>query len=222
MTSIKNKCNNITKANKYISELLSLYNEGDLIDNPIIMELIKYHPTKNIDFLNIDWIKLKKRKPFNTLSIFYKYKNSETDDDISWKQCIRNLYGKYCSITEKIKNINTAFRNESHIGTKKQFFIDNTRVINGKFIGSCKHCNSMTDTITTDHYPIPYAKIFDCFKNEYNINIDNINFIENDNLEIRLKDEELAKTWLIYHDNIAKYRLLCNSCNSHFGSYGFK
>ena len=39
--------------------------------------------------------------------------------------------------------------------------------------------------------------------------------------EIRIKDENLASKWLNYHDNKAQYRLLCSSCNSHFGSYGY-
>lgn len=89
-------------------------------------------------------------------------------------------------------------------------------------MGICNNCNKKTETITTDHYKLSYKEIFDNFININNIILSNIDVFENEDNEIRIKDENLASKWLNYHDNKAKYRMLCSSCNSHFGSYGYK
>lgn len=90
------------------------------------------------------------------------------------------------------------------------------------FIGKCDNCCIETKDITTDHYPISYKEIFDSFIENINIDLLNIDIFENENNEIRIHDTKLALTWLNHHDQMAKYRLLCRSCNSHFGSYGYK
>jgi hypothetical protein len=222
MSNLKQLCPNMTKANKYISSIINSFNEGELIENIYISELVKYHPTKEIDIYKLDWFKMKKRQPFNKLALFYKYNRNEKEDDISWKLCIRNLYGKYNRDTEYDNDVKMAFRNESHIGSKKQYFIDNTHITNDEFIGKCNNCKITTLKITTDHYLVPYKKIFDTFIKDNNITLHNIDIFENDQFEIRLKDNELSYKWLTYHDNEANYRLLCSSCNSHFGCYGYK
>lgn len=80
----------------------------------------------------------------------------------------------------------------------------------------------ITKDITTDHYPIPYKKILDDYIKEKNITLSNVEIFENEQNEMRIKNKNIAEEWSIYHDNKASYRLLCNSCNSHFGSYGYK
>ena len=89
-------------------------------------------------------------------------------------------------------------------------------------MGICEKCNTKTTRITTDHYPAPYKKIFDDFIKNKNIKLCDIGVFENENNEIRIKDRELASEWLFHHDNNSKYRLLCGSCNSSGGSYGYK
>jgi hypothetical protein len=143
-------------------------------------------------------------------------------DDISWKLCIKNLYGKYNRDKEYLIDVNTAFRNESHIGKKKQYFINHTIINNDIFTGICDNCRKNTTNITTDHYPLPFKNILDSFIDKNKINLYDIDIFENKQNEIRIKDNELASKWLKYHDDIALYRLLCKSCNSHFGSYEYK
>lgn len=60
------------------------------------------------------------------------------------------------------------------------------------------------------------------FIKQEKITLSEVEIFENEQNELRIHDTKLAKRWLSYHDNYAKYRLLCRSCNSHFGSYGFK
>ena len=208
-----NNCKNMTEANKYISGLLKTFNINEIIQNPIFIDLLKYHPTKNIDIENIEYIKLKLRQPFNKPAVFFKITNG-IEDDVSWKMCIRNLYKKFNKTEEHIKVIKGSFRTESQWGTKRRYRYDNDGNI-------CCNCEKTTDHIETDHYPIPYKKIFNDFIEDHNISLSNIYFYENEYNEIRLKDKKLATKWLKYHDSIAQYRLLCKSCNSRFGSYGY-
>lgn len=222
MTSLKQECSNMTKANKYISDIIKSFKNDIPIENEIIKDLIKYHPTKNININDIEWLKFKLRPPFNTKSLFYKYKNNMKIDDISWKLCIKNLYGKYNRNKEYLIDVNTVFRNESHIGKKKQYFINHTIINNDIFTGICDNCRKNTTNITTDHYPLPFKNILDSFIDKNKINLYDIDIFENKQNEIRIKDNELASKWLKYHDDIALYRLLCKSCNSHFGSYEYK
>jgi hypothetical protein len=218
---LKERCSNMTQANRYIGNIINSINNDEIVENIMINELVKYHPTKSIDFNKVEWFKIKLRSPYNKPSLFYKYKNSINDDDISWKLCIRNLYGNYNRDEEHEKDVKTAFRNESHIGTKKNYFMNNTTIKNNIFMGVCRNCNKITENITTDHYNLSYKEIFNDFLYVNNINLRNIDIFENEENEIRIKDEELASKWLNHHDNKAQYRLLCCSCNSHFGSYGY-
>ena len=221
MCLLKNMYPTMTKANKEIGKMLSTYSEGREINNNLIKYIIKRHPTKNINLTKIEWIKMKKRKPYNKLSLTYKYKNNKEEDSISWILCIRNIYEKYDYKKEKSRDIITAFRIESHVGTKKKYFIDNTNIVDNIHVGKCSHCKERTKNITTDHYQLPFKKIFDEFIKINNIKFCNIDIFENKENEIKLKDRDLACKWLDYHDNNAKYRLLCKSCNSHFSSYGY-
>jgi hypothetical protein len=217
---LKTKCSNITQANKYIREIINNKKKEELIEDLVIKDLMKYHPTKKIDIDKVEWLKMKIRPPYNKLALYYKYKNSEIEDDISWILCIRNLYGRYSRDEQYKREVLNAFRTVSNMGTKKEFFINNTKKYK-KLMGICSNCYDLTEKITTDHYELTFGEILDNFIEKYNINLYNVDIYENENNEIRLKDENLAKKWLKYHDNRAKYRLLCISCNCHFGSYGY-
>jgi hypothetical protein len=213
----------MTRANKYIGCILKKFDEGEVIEDRNILELVKYHPTKRINIDNVEWFKMKNRPPFNKLALFYKYTDSEREDDIAWKKCVRNLYGKYNRDKEYVNDVKAAFRNESHIGSKKQYYIDNTWHNGDRFTGKCDECKLVFQSprITTDHYPIPYKKIFETFVKQNSIELCEVDVLENEKFELRLKDEAFADIWRTYHDNEAEYRLACTSCNSHFGSYGY-
>lgn len=222
MDVLKTKLKNVTNAKTYISNILQKYKDNDIVNDDDVIELLSYHPTKHINKNNIDYLIMKIRKPYNKLALFYKYKHNDIIDDISYILCIKNLFGKYSRDKQYEEDVMTAFRNESHIGTKKQYFIDNTEIVNDTFIGICSNCNIKTKDITTDHYVIPYKQIFETFIKDKNICLSEVDIFENEQNEIRIRGESLATEWRLYHDNNAQYRLLCKSCNSHFGSYGFK
>ena len=85
----------MTTAKNYVRNILSKYLPNQIIENIIIKELVKYHPTKKINVDKVEWFKIKIRPPYNKPALFFKYKNNEKEDDISWHLCIKNLYGKY-------------------------------------------------------------------------------------------------------------------------------
>lgn len=217
--NLKTQLRNVTNGKKHITTLLGKYKNNQKVNEPEILELLQYHPIKNIDITNIEYLIIKIRAPFNKLSLYYKYKGSVKEDDISYVLCIKNLFGKYNREQNYEEDVMTAFRNESHIGSKKQFFMNNTKSNNGLFCGICDNCKVETYDITTDHFPIPFKQIFERFQKLEGLVLSSIDIFENNSNEIRIKNEKIASKWRIYHDEIATYRLLCKSCNSHFGSY---
>jgi hypothetical protein len=222
MSDLKKKYKNMTTANKIIGNIIKNYEIGDdILENKDIIELLQYHPTKKLHIDNIEYLKILSRPPYNKPSIFYKYKDADENDDISWKLCIQNLFGKYTPEKNYTNDVINAFRNESHIGSKKQYFINNTRLKNDLFCGECSNCKIITNDITTDHYPITHKEILDDYIKENNITLSNVEIFENEQNEMRIKNKNIANEWSIYHDSRALYRLLCKSCNSHFGSYGY-
>ena len=50
MDSIKEICPTMTKANKFIGDIIKSFSEESNIDNKYIKELIQYHPTKKLNF----------------------------------------------------------------------------------------------------------------------------------------------------------------------------
>ena len=218
---LKTELKNMTNGKKYVTSLLKNYRENDKINNLTILYLLSFHPTKNIDIKNIDYLIIKNRKPYNRLALHYKYKNDDKIDDISYILCIKNLFGKYNNNKSKLEDIISSFRHECHHGSKKRYFINNITFSKDMHIGTCSNCKIETSDITTDHYKIPFKKILDDFCNETKINLKQVKIFENKKCELLLKDRKLAENWLNFHDKLAQYRLLCKSCNSRFGSYNY-
>lgn len=220
MNNLKAKLKNQTNGRKYITGKLNTYAINAIVDDQDILELLQYHPTKPINIENIDYLQLRIHPSYKTRTLYYKYKNADIDD-IAYVQCIANLFGKYKRDKQYEKDVMTALREESHIGTKHQFFIDNTKLVDGQYIGYCANCNITTSKITTDHYPITYQEILDRFILAEGIILSEQDIYETSNNVIRLKNEDFAEKWRTFHDNNATYRLLCKSCNSKNGSYGY-
>ena len=216
---LKKTLKNVSNGTKYMTDIIKKYNVDERVDNKELLDLLQYHPTKKIIPANIDYLIIRIRPPFNKPALFFKYRDCEIEDDISYVSCIKNLFGKYSEEKNKEENIMYAFRNESHIGTKKEFFISHTDLSDNVFYGVCDHCKIRTDNITTDHFPIPFKTIFEDFIKLENIDIIIIDVYQNESNEIRISNKDIAMKWRIYHDKMASYRLLCGPCNSSFGAY---
>jgi hypothetical protein len=44
----------MTEANKFIGNIMKLKKNEEIVEDKIIIDLIKYHPTKTIDIINLD------------------------------------------------------------------------------------------------------------------------------------------------------------------------
>lgn len=210
----------IDNGRKVMSEILQKHIDGKSFKDDFVLDVLSWHPTKKIKQENIEFLVMKRRPPFQHFALFYKYKNNDTVDDVSYVLCIRNLFGKYNRNEQYMQDVMHAFRNESHIGTKKTFFTNNTTIVNNKFVGICDHCCKQTSKITTDHFMIPFKTILNDFVKTNALILNEVDIFENEHNELRMQDTNLAKKWLQYHDSCAQYRMLCKQCNSRFGSYG--
>ncbi len=201
----------ITNAIKYVDNKIKEYRLNVEIKDKLILELIKYYPFEKLT--NIEWVKRQRTKPFNTISLHYKMNGKI--NHLKIEHCIRNYFGIFDLKKYKLDKIKKTFRQESNFGTKLEYFNNN---ISKK---KCTHCKQRFNKLTIDHYSIPYIQIFQEFLECNSFKLEDIEIYENEKKELRLKDNELCKNWLSFHDNRSTYRLLCKSCNSHFNSYGY-
>ena len=74
---LKSKLKNVTNGKKYITNIIETYNDNEKINNTELLTLLQYHPTKHINIENIDYLIAKIRSPYNTLALYYKYKNND-------------------------------------------------------------------------------------------------------------------------------------------------
>ena len=68
---------------KHISMLIHQYRHGDEVADHDIRELLGFHPSCPIESHELQWLKMKLSKPFNTLCLTYKLKNSGMEETIS-------------------------------------------------------------------------------------------------------------------------------------------
>jgi hypothetical protein len=221
--NIKKKYKNYTNGTKQITTFL---NEQDLnvaFNDENIELLLKQHPNEN-KVQNIEYLIVRIRPPYNKRALFIKNFNASSEDDVSYKYCLRSLYGLYDSKKNNMSRILSAFR-DSTFETRKINFFYNQNIsygVNNEYIGLCANCKTESK-INVDHYEIPFKKIFDDFlKNNTEVIVEYINVFENEKKCYEFTDITLKDKWVNYHDKIATYRLLCNTCNSSLGTYGYK
>jgi hypothetical protein len=209
---------NITKGKTYITNLLKRYKENDIVKDDIIKNLLIYHPIKPINASDIEYLVMKKKIEYNVLSLHYKLKNDENISDISYVNCIRNLFGQYDSKADKRIRVTKAFRLEINDNKRLEFLENNTELnSNNRRVGICDNCNKKSTYIAVDHYKLSFKELMTTFIDIMKLDILSIEISDN----YKLIDRELADKWLIYHDTRAVFRILCRSCNGHFGSYNY-
>lgn len=216
MSYLINELKNITTSYKVITSIIKKKRVGlKFKDDETLLTLLEYHPTKNIKKSNIEYLVVRIRPPFNTLSLFYKMDNKDhIEDDVSYRLCLQVLFKKYDKQSSMREDIMSALRSECCYGTKKTFFETNT-------VQECRLCQT-TINIVVDHVGITYQNILDRFLEETSNVLESFEIYENTiNNEIRLTDNNLAEEWLNFHDSLATYRFLCKTCNLRCGSYGY-
>lgn len=210
-TNLQHKLINLTKGRKFITNLIKDLDTNTYFSNELLEELLSYHPSNNYSNL----------KP-NSLMIKYWNKNSrslyvKTENELcnaSYIKCIRNLYNKFDKKKEDASDITEAFRNSIYKSPLHKEWRTKRE------LGNCEECGSY-DFLAIDHYKISFKEIYDGFQLKFSPqklgkkikNCSGIGYI--------IKNIELEKNWISYHDSRVEYRILCRSCNSRNGTYGY-
>jgi hypothetical protein len=160
---------------------------------------------------------MKKKLDYNALSLHYKLKGNNHIEDISYVNCIKNLFGKYNDDSNKRNKVIKAFRLEINDSKRAEYLEENTYYDGDILVGDCDNCKKTTRFIAVDHYKLSFKELMTTFLNIIKLDINDIE-VGNDH---KLKNKNLAYKWLIYHDTRAVFRILCRSCNGHFGSYNY-
>ena len=218
---IKQKFKNITNGTKYITTIIN----NQPIDIPFRDEeielLLKQHPHQ-CKVTDIEYIIIRIRPPYNTKSLYIKNRSDNNEEDVSYKYCLRALYGKYSKEINNRDRIIRAFRDSISNSKKRKFFFENESRTDedGNCVGLCSNCNK-TSKIHIDHYNRSFQQILDDFLQERQIEFSALKVYEEDNLYY-LNDADLMRDWIKFHDEIVEYRILCPPCNISLGSYGYK
>jgi hypothetical protein len=212
--NLKKKYKNLTQGTK----ILTLIITTKPIDTPFrdndIELLIKQHPNEK-KIKNIEYLIIRIRPPYNQPALFIKNIDNDKEDDVSYKSCLKNLFGKYDREENNKDRILRTFRDSISNSKKKNYFLFN-------YDNGCENCSSF-DNINIDHYNLSFQKILDNFlSSNSNIKFLSLKVFENANNIFEFEDKNITEKWIEYHDSRATFRILCKSCNSSNGSYGYK
>jgi len=176
-------------------------------------ETLSYHP--NPEKINGDIKYLVVCTDFyNARTLFFM--DDEKYDSISYNACITHALGMAPMSSHKT-NVQKAFRTAISQGSID--FLHKS--LDKQGYGTCQFC---TDTFTTktqnpnvnhiqvDHI-VSFQSIFMEFTDTNNINRDTIQIKRDIINGYEITNDGLKDAWINYHDNQAKYQLLCRTCN---------
>ena len=211
---LQNKFENITKGTKYVTSFIN----NQPIDTPFrdndIELLLKCHPNED-KIKDIEYLVVKIRPPFNGKALYIKNYCDDTEDDVSYKYCLRALFNKYSKTENNVNRIMKTFRDVISNNKRKQFFLNFTGNI-------CQQCEEFIDTLHIDHYKYTFQQLLDEFIYDNKIDFSSIKVLENNNNLYEFEDKDLQQNWVNYHDNKAIFKALCKKCNLSNGTYGYK
>ena len=134
---LQNKFENITKGTKYVTSFIN----NQPIDTPFrdndIELLLKCHPNED-KIKDIKYLVVKIRPPFNGKALYIKNYCDDTEDDVSYKYCLRALFNKYSKTENNVNRIMKTFRDVISNTKRKQFFLNFTGNI-------CQQCEEFID-----------------------------------------------------------------------------
>jgi hypothetical protein len=220
---LRKKYKNQTNAIKHITTMLGKYKKNQPIikeDFTNLCEILPYHPTLQIRKEDIQKLMMRIRPPYNNLSLYIQHTNGELIN-ISYRDCIKNLYGKFDTQKDQLYNITSAFRNAIAENTIRFKKANTCRSVDG-YVGTCENCHNSSTNVAVDHYHLSFKQLLEEFLQREQLELSTIEIHENDTNEYILKNKDLLDKWEDYHNNRADYRILCSSCNSHFGAYGYR
>jgi len=170
-------------------------------------ELFNVHPNKEKISKMVD-IAIKSNPMYPNTDIIYIIDEDGNYDTVSYKTAFESKKPKYSYIGILMRNL---------IQSQTYSFFNNNKQ-------ECELCEYNGAHLAVDHFQIPFIKLRDDFLSERKVPIinqtdDGGNPILDDDNEEHVK---FRKEWLIYHQENAKLRILCRSCNCSMGDYGYR
>jgi hypothetical protein len=218
---IKTILKNLTNGQKYATNLIKEQELDTHFRHDELEAILQFHPDsieKGVS--NIDYLVVRTRQPYNTRSLFLKSHNNESEDDISYVICIQSMFNKLDQNKRDLFHITEAFQNAINNQNKINFLYANTRDVDGSRYGECSRCKQDVKACV-DHYETSFKSILDTFCSTHKILISDVK-VKWENNAFFIEDIAFRNKWIDYHDGLVQYRILCKSCNSSMGSYGYK
>ena len=217
---IKTKLRNITNGKKYATGIIKEQEMNRHFRNEDLEAILQYHPnTIEKGVSNIDYLVVRLKQPYNDRSLYLKSHDNESEDSISYVICIQSMFDKFDQTRQDLLHKTGAFRNAIHNDYKTAFLYANTRDVDGCRYGECSRCKQDVKAVV-DHYETSFKSILDSFCSTHNLTVAETKVVWEDNTPV-IEDATIKTKWIGYHDNIVQYRILCRSCNSSLGCYGY-
>lgn len=217
------KYKNMTDAKKRIRSIINKVGVNKEFMNDELINVLLHHPDKRVRRReDVEYLVVKYHPKWtSSRCLCIKIKGRE-EDDISYVNCIRNIFGKFKKQEKDLKKVQEAFRQEIEGTSRREYFhskLDEVEKIGLSWHGICEQCKTK-GVITSDHKTYPFKMILRDFLNQEQIKEEHVQVHYVDGWS-RIKDKEFASKWIKFHDDKAEWQLLCRSCNSHNGSYGY-
>ena len=217
---IKTKLRNITNGKKYATGIIKEQKLNRHFRDEELEAILQYHPNSiEKGVKNIDYLAVRIKPPYKGRSLYLKSHDNDAEDSISYVTCIESMFDKFDQSKQDLLHKTKAFRNALHNDYKTAFLYTNTRDVDGSRYGECSRCKQDVKA-DVDHYETPFKSILNSFCSTYNITVaeTKVECLENTPV---IEDATIKNKWIEHHDKIVQYRILCRSCNSSMGSYGY-
>lgn len=216
--SLKQIFRNKTNGRKVLRAMITSRQEGEKFRDETLLELLTYHPEAEekgvLHPSDVEYLVVRPHAMYKTPTLYFKSKQNTDEDDISGKNCVFNLFNGYKPPNERWK-LTRAFRGAIFDGARQQFLFDNAvRMDDGKYVGVCANCKNNGGAV--DHYPTPFVQLMNEFLDKNTVDV------EYNGHDWEVDDPVKKKEWVDYHDSKASFRILCQHCNSKFGTYNYK
>ena len=206
---------NMTRAHKYIAQLLKSHPLNEPFDCPTLRSLVEFCPGRRFKIDAARGFVKAKRRPYNTVCLYAVLTPSDRLVDVSWLKAIKALYGLHKpEVDDKQKSL-SAFRNEASKSPRM-------RSARAKFtVGPCADCGRRTKLVI-DHAGMPFAQIVYEFLSHQGLALGDIG-LKYGNGAHSFQPPRLSREWRTFHDaHAGELAGLCARCNCAKGSGGYK
>lgn len=208
------------KLSNYISYILNNAKINSLLEGEYkedIIILINYHPeASNKIGAGIKEIRVERHtdKVTNKYPHFHIYRVDGTNEDFSYKKCIRNIGTP--TRRNRIPGNLIDIKNAARYEVRDFVYEFKLKAFGIKRYLKCPilNINTSRKTCHVDHIsPLTFDQLLFNFINKYNIDMNEIKVKNKDGIIRELEDRDLAEMWINYHNTNAQLRVLHKAAN---------